>query len=241
VTYSSLFFSEELLDMFDLLDADAVKQCFVSALQENFPNRGNIGIAFDASYFTTWSDSYSLDYARKEMAYINAGMIKPDSWHQKLQRLYNDQTVYLGDGHHLEPDCTPKLKLDKVTNQGLEVIAPRIIGTSDNAGSFLYMACGTGTTTASASDLALATEIKRVNMRTEGGSAVANKATLYFNGFFPKATTTGEISEAGIFDSADTANDNILLRTVLPDDDKISHIQNQDAPNISIIVYLCAA
>lgn len=76
--------------MFDLLDADAVKQCFVTALQENFPNRGNIGIAFDASYFTTWSDSYSLEYARKEMDYINAGMIKPDSWHQKLQRLYNE-------------------------------------------------------------------------------------------------------------------------------------------------------
>ncbi len=227
--------------MFDLLDADAVKQCFVTALHETFPNRGNMGIAFDASFFTTWSDSYSLEYARKEMAYIGAGMIKPDSWHQKLQRLYNDQTVYLGDGHHLEPDIKPKLKLDKVTNQGLEIVAPRILGVSDNASGFLYMACGTGTTTASASDLALATEIKRVNMRTEGGSATASKATIYFNGFFPKNTVTGDIAEAGIFDSADTANDNIFLRTVLPDADKISHIQNQDAPNISIIVYLCAA
>jgi len=214
---------------FDLLNADAVKQCFVSALAEYFPkNRGNIGIAFDASFFTTWSDSYSLDYARKEMGYINAGLI-------------NDQTVYLGDGHHLEPDVKPRLKLDKVTNQGLEVVAPRILGGSSESSGFLYMACGTGTTTASASDLALATEIARINMRNEGGSATANKATLYFNGFFPKSTVTGDIAEAGIFDSGDTANDNIFLRTVLPDADKISHVQNADAPNISIIVYLCAA
>jgi len=228
---------------FDLLNADAVKQCFVSALAEYFPDRerGNIGIAFDASYFTTWSDSYSLDYARKEMGYINAGLIGPDSWHRKLQRLYNDQTVYLGDGHHLEPDVKPRLKLDKVTNQGLEVVAPRILGGSSESSGFLYMACGTGTTTASASDLALATEIARINMRNEGGSATANKATLYFNGFFPKSTVTGDIAEAGIFDSGDTANDNIFLRTVLPTADKISHVQNADAPNISIIVYLCAA
>lgn len=227
---------------FDLLDATAVKDCFTSALQEYFPkNNRNISAALDASFFTTWSDHYSLEYARKEMGYISSGMIPPDSWHQKLQRLYNDQTVYLGNGHHLEPDVRPKLKLDKVTNQGLEVVAPRILGVSDNASGFLYMACGTGTTTASASDLSLATEIKRINMRNEGGSAVANKATIYFNGFFPKSTPTGDIAEAGIFDSGDTANDNIFLRTVLPDADQISHVQNADAPNISIIVYLCAA
>lgn len=227
---------------FDLLDANAVKDCFVSALSEYFPRpRGNIGVAFDASFFTTWSDAYSLDYAKKEMAGINDGLIPPDSWHQKLQRLYNDQTVYLGNGHHLEPDVKPKLKLDKVTNQGLEVVAPRIIGQSDSAASFTYMSCGTSTTAASASDLALGAEIARVNMRNEGGSVQANKATIYFNGFFPKATVTGDISEAGIFDSPDTSNDNIFLRTVLPDADVIEHVQNADAPNISIIVYLCAA
>ena len=124
---------------------------------------------------------------------------------------------------------------NKIVNEGLEVIANDINGSGGT--TFNWYAAGTATTAVTANDTALGTEIARLGMDTDGYNEVKG-ATLHFGIVLPTTTPTATISETGIFSDDDPSIDTMLLRTVFPSGDYISHVINYDFVSLSHVVYL---
>jgi len=230
------------------VDDDSIKRLFDDALSRymgnsnpnSSQNKKNVLGYFDVSYLTTWPDSLKKTID-KVMWKIRNGDLPADFWHEKLERLWNDQTT-LVDNNFLEPLSPIARKIDKVVNEGLTEIALAIVGKKQL--NFVYMAIGSGTTAVAPSDRALVTEVHRINCNqpttSSGGSAEVKGATIYYNSFFPKSMSTATISEYGIFSSGDIAADECLLRAVFDSADYVSHVVNADAPNVSSIIYQCS-
>lgn len=235
--------------MLDFLDEDLIKSIFKKSLNEILDKkdpekkyRGKKLTAYlDISMVTTF-DPIFLPFINQEMLKIREKKIPADSWHQKLKRLYNDQSVFIeGSGNerqcYLESMEPVRLVVDKVTNELLEDIADSIIGrTSMN---YKFMSIGTSNITADVNDKSLYNEISRVDAISSGGSAERSGSTIYWNSFFPKTTVTGDIYEIGLHNSLDVLNDKMAVRAVLPTADKVAHQNGVDAPNVSIVLYQC--
>lgn len=97
-------------------------------------------------------------------------------------------------------------------------IADQLAGLS--AAAMAYMAIGTGTTAASATDTALETELDRnaLTSKTQGSSTDANKVTYVAD--WAAGDGTGAITEAGIFNSASAGD--MLCRSVFSVKNKAS-------------------
>lgn len=93
-----------------------------------------------------------------------------------------------------------------VVNTGLSYIASRMVGTS--ATTMGYMALGSGTTAAAASNTALQTELGRVAL----ASGTAAAAVVTYTATFPAGTATGAVTEAGILNASTSGT--LLCRTV---------------------------
>ena len=84
-----------------------------------------------------------------------------------------------------------------VVNTGLNVIAERLAGVAKTPVS--HMAIGTGTTAASATDIAL--EIQKAT-RLAATSVVVTANAIVITAVFPGSTHAGAITEAGLFNAA---------------------------------------
>ena len=233
-----------------MFEENQLRELFIKAFEQYFSNLDietrkkipNFIGYVDLTYVTTF-DPYFEKYIKKEFRLMREHIKPADSWHHKLTRLYNDQTVflddYIGSNCYLESQQPVKAVLDKIVNEGMEDVADAIIGRQTL--NYKYMVIGTSNTAATVNDKSLYGEIGRINMATEGGSAERKGSTVYFNSFFPKTVVTGDIYEIGIVNTSDPASDKMFLRSVLPTADKITHINGADAPNVSVAVYQCPA
>ena len=95
-----------------------------------------------------------------------------------------------------------------VVNDGLNFIASRMVGTSQNVMS--HMALGTGTTAAAASQTALVSQTG--SRETIDGTPSVSGGTVNYDCAFEANDVTGAITEAGIFNAA-TGGD-MLCRVV---------------------------
>ena len=96
-----------------------------------------------------------------------------------------------------------------VVTTGKNYIASRMVGTSPTVMN--GMAIGTGTSTPTAGDTALATEAGRVALDT----FTASTNTVTATATFPSGTGTGAITEAAIFNNSSSGGD-MLCRTTFP-------------------------
>ena len=92
-----------------------------------------------------------------------------------------------------------------VVSTGKEFIASRMVGTPTEMS---HMAVGAGTSSASAGDTALGSELGRVALATDTSSG----AVVTYTANFPAGTGTGAVTEAGIFNAA--SGGTMLCRTV---------------------------
>jgi hypothetical protein len=149
----------------------------------------------------------------------------PPNLDQKLSRVYQDQTVRFEDSERLfEPVIVSKPKHDLVTYAGQARIAQLVCGKSSQY--FTYFAAGTGVSPERPRDSILSAEIYRVSMVTDG-YAEASGTVMRFAGKFPSFVPTSTISEAAVFDSAETNTGCMFFRTLYPAESRLPHVQGR--------------
>ena len=161
-------------------------------------------------------------------------------WHRCLERWYQDQTVTLG-GKTFKPIKISR-SLDRVVNDGMEMLAGCIVGEGDAIFNFRGIGDGDiSQVSLDAHDMTNAIDVIDVNNAPEGGSLTRDGTTVYSVGNHSKSVATpanNEFTQCAMYD-----DDNELTRTmfdlsIFPD--PIPHTQNVDAPGSTTIVYMCS-
>jgi len=159
-------------------------------------------------------------------------------WHQSLERWLCDQTVVLG-GRQIKPIHIVR-SFDRVVNEAMEDIAGCIMGVEMNP--FKFHALGTGVVSvALPSDTTMVNQISRIDVTTDpnGGTLSKDGSTIYIIGNHPKSIEQGDVSETGVFDSADTAVDRMLDHSLFTT--PIPHLINQDIAASTTVIWQCSS
>ena len=161
-------------------------------------------------------------------------------WHRCLERWFQDQTVTLG-GKTFKPIKISR-SLDRVVNDGMEMLAGCIVG--EGSATFNFRGIGDGDITEVSigdHDLYNAIDIIDVNESPEGGSLTRDGTIIYSVGNHAKSVPTpanNEFTECAMFDSDIEGTRIMLDLSVFPD--PIPHTQNVDAPGSTTIIYMCS-
>jgi hypothetical protein len=180
----------------------------------------NLGLS-DVGRNALWSKSDDLDVTI-EFHKIRQGILGPESFEEKLERSYNDQSVHFDSGRLFEPLKITDRKYDLVTLSGMSAITSWLAG--NRTATFTHYAGGTGSKEEDASDTRLQNEHYRVSMITDGYSEQSG-AAVKFAGKFPFIAPTATVTEGGVFDKA--IRGVMLFRTVFPPEQQIPHTQYQ--------------
>ena len=162
-------------------------------------------------------------------------------WHNCLERWLQDQTVTLGD-RTFKPIAISR-EFRRVVNEGLEMLAGCITGGA--SGIFEFRSIGDGTASAATpGDTTLGNEIDRINVNTtpEGGSITRSGTTIYSVGNHSKDIPTpanNEFTECGMHSTDSATTDEMLDHSIF--DDEIPHVQGEDAPGSTTIIYMCSS
>jgi len=188
-----------------------------------------------------YASSWSLkdeDDIRKDHLRIQAGTLNPETFLDRLQRCYNDQTVWLDKSRkYLEP-MKVGFKKDLIVVEGLIRFAEYASGKSNKL--FTVYLAGTGDSDVSSKDFELEKEEVRLDIIDNGGYIQSRGSVNYWGLMFPREIQTIDdppIKETGIVDDLDPTKDQMLLRTVLPDGDEIEHSANEDVFSLNHVVY----
>ena len=161
-------------------------------------------------------------------------------WHRALELWHYEKSVILGD-NKIRPIQIER-KLDRVVNEGMEMIARFVTG-SGSANAFECRGIGDGEVDEpSVADLELVhlVDIINVNTAPEGGSLSRDGTTIYSIGNHAKEVATPvneEFTECGMYDETTTAR-RMFDHSVF--EDPIHHVQHEDAPGSTTIVYMCS-
>ena len=198
-------------------------------------------IYLDASYLYTFHLD-DFEYIKKLNLLTRYDHSLAPKWHILLERWYNDQTVRNDFNRIIKPIKISRT-FDRVTNEGMEMVAGCIIGGGD--ASFVYRSIGDGDTdTALPSDTILVNEIDRidVNNNPEGGSLSKDGSTVYSIGNHSKTVETpanGEFTECGMHDTDSSSTDMMFDHSIFAD--PVPHTQHADAPGSTTVIYMCSA
>lgn len=167
-----------------------------------------------------WSKEDDQEVAT-EMYEVRENYITAETFNQKLERRFNDQTARFGrSGKLFDPLIVTPKKYDMVTLSGMSAISEMI--TNRRTRGFTYYRSGVGTRAESASDTKLQAEHYSLQMTTDGFAQPAG-SSAQFAGKFPYTAFSATISEAGVFDQA--IGGVMLFRTVFPVEQRIPHTQ----------------
>jgi hypothetical protein len=156
-----------------------------------------------------------------ELMEVREHYIKPDTFMDKLERRFNDQTCHFErSGHLFEPVIVTPKKYDMVTLSGMSAISEMI--TNRRTLGFTWYKSGVGTKQESASDTKLQQEHHTLQVTRDGFAEPAGSSAK-FAGKFPYTAFSATISEAGITDAA--IGGVLLFRTVFPPEQRIPHVQ----------------
>ncbi len=194
----------------------------------------------DASYLYTFHPEDFTD-VRKLTLLTRYDTSLAIEWHRLLERWYQDQTVHI-NGRLLKPIKISRT-LDRVTNEGMQMLAQCVTGGSGT--NINYRSIGDGPVDfASPGDTILVNELDRidVNNNPDGGSLSRDGSTIYSIGNHSVEVETpqnGEITECGMQDTEDPTTDILFDHSIF--EDPIPHEQNADAPGSTTVIYMCSA
>jgi len=164
------------------------------------------------------------------------------SWHRCLETWLDDKYVILGD-RKFKPIAIQRT-LDRVTNEGLEMIAGCLMG--ESGALFNYRSIGDGDVLGddpSPSATTLVNEVNRIDVNTtaDGGSLSRDGSTLYSVGNHSKDVPTPAndiFTECGMENTDSELTDALLDYSIFSDG--IPHTQHADAPGSTTVVYQCS-
>jgi hypothetical protein len=162
-------------------------------------------------------DGYYID---EEIWDVKMGKISPHLWFDKLEACYNDHRniKFERSGRPFQPTHVSKRKNDMVTNDGIFRLCQ--LGVGEPAAYFKTYGAGTGNARELPNDDALASEVYRVSLITDGYGQAAGDS-MVFQGRFPPQAPTADIYETAVFDQA--VGGIPLFRTVFDEESKIQH------------------
>ena len=194
-------------------------------------------VSFDASYLYNF-DLSDFNWVRKLNLLGRYDKRHVIEWHRYLERWYNDQTVRNDFDRQIKPDQLVR-QLDKVVNEGLEMMAGSITG--EESSIFKYSAIGDADdlTTPKAGDTQLGNEISRIDVTetAEGGSLSRDGSVIYIIGNHPSSIASTTITESGVFDTNSSTTDRMLDHSVFSPG--IDHNQFERAPGFTTVIYMC--
>jgi uncharacterized Rossmann fold enzyme len=107
---------------------------------------------------------------------------------------------------------------------------------------FQFHALGSGVLTETLpSDKTMVNQISRIDVTVDpnGGSMSRDGSTIYIIGNHPKSIAQGNLTEVGIFNSANTAIDRMLDHSIFPT--AIPHLINQDVAGATVVIWQCSS
>jgi len=221
-----------------------IQEIFERAI-DNSKSKNPSLMFLDASYLYTFDLADSTEI-RKMNLLIRYGSVPAIEWHRLCERWYQDQTVRNSFGRILKPIKISRT-LDRVTNQGMQMIATLLVGSGGDSltTGFNFRGIGDGAAaeaSPASTELANLVDMIDVNNAPEGGSLSRDGTTIYSVGNHSKSVPTpanGEFTECGMFDSDDETQWNMLDHSVF--ETPIPHTQNADAPGSTTVIYMCSA
>ena len=217
-----------------------IQEIFEQALN-NFKQAKTRVIYLDASYLYSFHlDDFEVVRRFNMLGRYDINAVK--YWHIALERWCNDQTVTLG-GRTFKPIAIERT-LDRVTNEGLSMIAGCLMG--ETGALFNYRSIGDGDVLGddpSPSATTLANEVNRIDVNTtaDGGSLSRDGSTLYSVGNHSKEVPTPAndvFTECGMENTDSELTDALLDYSIFSDG--IPHTQHADAPGSTTVVYQCS-
>lgn len=222
------------------ISASDIQEIFEKTLRE-FKEVKTRLIYLDASYLYTF-DLNDFDIIKKFNILGRYDINAVLSWHTCLEKWYNDHPVILGD-KTIQPIKISRT-FDRVTNEGMEMVADALIGAGSVVG-FPFRDIGDGDIDfASTSDTKLVNRVDVINVNEdpEGGSLSNDGSTIYSIGNHSKTVPTpanGQFTECGMESDDNQSLDKMLDHSVF--EDPVPHTQNADAPGSTTVVYMCSA
>lgn len=115
---------------------------------------------------------------------------------QESMQLHGSVTLIV---NRANGECETVHKDNLIVNVGFDFIADAVGKAASRPGVMGYIALGTGTTAAAATQAALVTELDR---NAASYAHTAGTRTFTFTADFPAGDATGAITEAGVFNAA---------------------------------------
>ena len=189
------------------------------------------GVTWSATDYTYIRKIYDLiNFYKKKRMHIEKYLLI-NSFEQKLDRFWNDQTVI-----DLPEPIAQTMKFDRVLNTGRTLAAALITG--ERGDRFDYLALGTAQTPVSDADYKLYNEVLRVNVIQNGGFISAAGAIIKHSGLISPGETSMLIYEIGFVNMEVFDPEQMLWnRSVFPTGKAVDHNQNEDFFSITHSVY----
>jgi len=197
-------------------------------------------VYLDTSYLYTF-DLADFAYVRRFNLLGRTDPRYPVEWHHFLERWGQDQTVHIF-GKRIKPTGYART-VDRVPNEGLINIAASFTGRDFNIMKWHGIGDGADSDNVlhpSPAATQLVHQQSRINVEDslDGGSLSQEGSTIYVVGNHPKSIPSGAYTESGIFDSENTAIDNMGDYSIFPDE--VDHSANADAIGSTTVIYQCS-
>lgn len=229
---------------------DDIQRIFEQVVKEAYPHKPTL-LYLDVSYLYTFdvSDILYIQKFTEKLKQAQQGNRNPlqIEWNRFLERWYSGEYVTLWD-KKIKPIQIERT-IDRVVNEFMERIASAMAGFGDFA-PMKFNAIGDGAVAGSSpspGDTALTNELDRINVQdTIGGGGLTVDGSTFMNiGNHDRFSTSGDITEVGIFDAElpgteipiidDRMGDHSIFPTA------VNHISGTDAAGASVIIYQCSS
>jgi hypothetical protein len=194
-------------------------------------NRLNIADTIDYAYAALWPVE-DKDLILEEYKRIRLGESLPTEITRKIERYFNDQTVYYeGSYKRFEPlQCVKTI--DQILDEGLSWMTQMHVGRSQVLMG--YISQGTDTTDPDRTDTELGAEVVRENIIDKGGYIDFLGHNELYGLIFAFDQADIECAESGLHNTDDPATDITLCHNKY--NPALSHQANANAISINIVI-----
>jgi len=193
--------------------------------------RLNLADHIDYAYASLWDKSDQADIL-DEYKRIRLGELLPNSIIRKINRAYNDQTVYFESRFkRFEPSEVVKT-IDQITDDALTWMTQMHVGRSQVLMG--YVTQGTGTQDPDRTDTGLQTEVIRKHILDNGGYIDFLGHNELYGLIFPFDQASIACSEAGLHNTNDPTTDVTYCRNKFSP--ALSHTINVNAISLNFVI-----